>query len=80
MVTFVAPDGPAAEYGLQRGDVILQGGETPVRTMAEFFQTVWKQGKAGVTVPLTIGRQDGIARVDVVSADRYAYMKIGSTF
>lgn len=80
VVTFVAPDGPSAEAGLQPGDVVLEVDGETVRTMAEFFKAVWGQGKPGVTVPLTVARQNGVRRIGVVSQDRYEYMKLDSSF
>ncbi|WP_417513417.1 S1C family serine protease [Minwuia sp.] len=80
VVTYVAPDGPAAASGVRRGDVVLEVGGQRIRTMAEFLETVWSQGLPGVEVPLTLGRQDHVARVKVISADRYAYMKLDKTF
>jgi len=80
VVTFVAPDGPAAEYGVQAGDVILEVAGERVRSMAEFFQAVWKQGKPGTSIPLTLGRNNRIAQISVVSKDRYEYMRLDSSF
>ena len=80
VVTFVAPDGPSAEAGLQPGDVVLEVDGETVRTMAEFFKAVWGQGKPCVTVPLTVARQNGVRRIGVVSQDRYEYMKLDSSF
>lgn len=80
VVTFVAPEGPSAEAGLQPGDVVLEVAGEGVRTMAEFFRAVWSQGKPGVNIPLTIARQEGITRIGVISRDRYEYMKLDSSF
>lgn len=80
VVTFVAPDGPAAEAGLRPGDVVLEVDGKRVSTMADFFRSIWDQGKPGVTVPLTLARNNRITRIDVTSADRYRYMKLDSSF
>lgn len=80
VVTYVPPDTPAAEAGLRRGDVILEVAGEPVRSLPEFYRAVWALGKPGVRVPLTLGRQDHVARIEVTSADRYLYMKAGRTY
>lgn len=80
VVTFVAPEGPAAKAGIQPGDVVLEVAGKRVSTMAEFFRAIWKLGKPGVEVPLTLGRQNRIARIRVPSQDRYKYMKLDSSF
>lgn len=62
--------GPAAEVGLEAGDEIQMVGHTQVRTLAQFYRTIWAQGDAGVDVPLGVMR-DGEARIVVVpSTDR----------
>lgn len=80
VVTFVAPDGPAAGAGVQAGDIVLEVAGERVSTMAEFFRAIWKQGKPGVNVPLTLGRQNGVTRIGVTSQDRYEYMRLDSSF
>lgn len=80
VVTFVAPDGPAAEAGLRPGDVVLEVGGKRVSTMADFFRSIWDQGKPGVKVPLTLARDNQVTRIDVTSADRHRYMKLDSSF
>jgi S1-C subfamily serine protease len=80
VVTFVAPDGPAANSGVRPGDIVLEVDGERVRSMADFFRAVWKQGKPGVDVPLTLGRQNRIAEITVPSQDRYEYMRLDSSF
>lgn len=80
VVTFVAPDGPAAGAGVQAGDIVMEVAGERVSTMAEFFRAIWKQGKPGVNVPLTLGRQNGVTRIGVISQDRYEYMRLDSSF
>jgi S1-C subfamily serine protease len=71
----VAPNGPAAKAGVQEGDLVLGVAGNRAHTLAEFFRMVWKQGPAGVAVPLSLARQGDVLRVIVRSADRNDFLK-----
>jgi C-terminal processing protease CtpA/Prc len=71
----VAPQGPAQAAGLAPGDQIAAIADLPVVQVAHAWRVLWRQGAAGVEVPLTVVR-DGIARrVKVVTADRDALLR-----
>jgi len=57
LVTSVRPDGPAAEAGLQSGDVILSANLTPVDNVDDFSAIVRKQGKERGVVMLQVNRR-----------------------
>lgn len=80
VVTYVAADGPAALAGLRPGDVVLEVDGEPVRSMADLYRKVWKRGKPGVSVPLTLGRDGAISAISITSGDRYRYLKWGTTY
>ena len=69
----VVPNGPAAKYGLQQGDIVLSVGQTEIRTRRELYQETWKK-RPGETISLRILRDDRSFDLDIVGgnrADRY---------
>jgi len=74
VVQDVAPNGPAATAGLAPGDQIAAISDQPVVQVAHAWRVLWRQGAAGVEIPVTVVR-DGLARrVNVVTADREAML------
>jgi S1-C subfamily serine protease len=74
VVQDVAPDGPAASAGLRPGDQIAALADQPVVQVAHTWRVLWRQGAAGVTVPMTIVRDGQARRVQVESVDRDAML------
>ena len=70
VVQDVAPGGPAATAGLKPGDQITAIAEQPVVQVAHAWRVLWRQGAAGVTVPMTVVRDGQARRVPVDSVDR----------
>ena len=75
VVAGLAPDGPAERGGVRQGDLVLGVAGTRARGLAEFFKLVWRQGAAGVEVPLSLARAGDVLRVNVKSADRNDFLK-----
>ncbi len=74
-VTAIADTGPAAESGIDAGDVVVEVAGTQVQTLAELYRSMWRLGPAGTEIPLTVLR-DGRARtITVTSADRENFLK-----
>jgi S1-C subfamily serine protease len=74
-VTATADSGPAAQSGIDAGDVVVEVAGMPVRSLAELYRTMWNLGPAGTEVPLTVVR-DGRARtITVTSGDREDYLR-----
>ena len=71
----LAPGGPAERAGVQLGDMVLGVAGTRAYALAELFRMVWKQGNAGVDVPLSLAREGDVLRVQVKSADRNDFLK-----
>ena len=57
------------------GDLVLGVGADRVHGLAELFRAIWKQGSAGVEVPLTLARAGDVLRIKVKSADRNDFLK-----
>ncbi len=57
VVTSVDPQGPAAESGLRRGDVILEVNRRPVRNVRQYEKAL-KAGSKGTSVLLLVRRGD----------------------
>lgn len=75
VVMSVAEGGPAAEAGLQRGDVISDVRDGEVDGLADFYRKVWSSGPAGAEVPMRIVREGREAWLRVKSADRNNFLR-----
>lgn len=75
IVTRVSPEGPADEAAIRVGDVIVGIGGQPIKGQADFYRRLWRQGEAGVEVPLEVLRGNRVERVTVKSMDRDRYLR-----
>jgi S1-C subfamily serine protease len=75
-VNRVAEESPASRAGLMEDDIILQVARTGVSSMAEFYRAVWGLGAAGATIPLTVLRGSKVLPVEVISTDRYQWLRL----
>jgi len=57
------------------GDLVVAVGGARVGSLAEFFRAVWRQGRAGVEVPLGLARDGAPVDVRIRSADRPDFLK-----
>ena len=71
----VASHGPAASAGLKPGDQIAAIADQPVVQVAHAWRVLWRQGAAGVAVPMTVVRDGQARRVVVASVDRDAMLR-----
>lgn len=71
--------GPAEMAGLKENDIILSVNQKKVTGLADFYRKVWALGRAGVQVPLSVLQGDQIKKIDVLSSDRYQYLRIRPT-
>lgn len=76
VINRVAPEGPAAAAGLVADDLIVAVGGETVTGQADFYRKLWALGEAGVDVPLTVLRRDGLAEITVTSGDRYDFLRM----
>lgn len=74
VVMNVSDNGPAAQAGLQRGDVISDVADAKVAGLADFYRKVWESGPAGASVPMRIVRDGREKWVRVASADRNSFL------
>ncbi len=75
VVAGLAERGPAAQAGVQIGDMVIEVAGHPVSGLAGLFRSIWHVGDAGVDVPLTLTRKGDKKRVTVHSADRADFLK-----
>lgn len=75
VVTGVAPGGPAAEAGLQRGDLVVAVAGRAVVDLADLWRQVWALGEAGVRVPLLLVRDGKRLDRTLTSIDRASLMR-----
>ncbi|MCL4747737.1 MAG: S1C family serine protease [Burkholderiaceae bacterium] len=75
LVGGVAAGGPAANAGIEQGDLILDVAGERVTELPEFLRAVWGLGPAGVKVPLKIARGGDVLRVEIQSVDRNDLLK-----
>jgi S1-C subfamily serine protease len=75
VVMSVSNNGPAAQAGLRKGDIIseIQGGE--IDGLADFYRKVWKSGPAGSEIPMRVLRNGREAWLRVKTADRNSFLK-----
>jgi serine protease DegQ len=72
----VRSEGPAAQAGLQPGDVILAVNKEAVKGLADLYRKVWALGSAGVDIPLSVLQGTQIRDITVHSADRYQHYRL----
>jgi len=79
-VSRVSKGGPAAQAGVEAGDLIVGVDGKPVHSLAEYYRTVWAFGAPGVIVPLNILKGVKVEEVRVVSGDRYDYLRLNPSY
>jgi S1-C subfamily serine protease len=75
MVGGVSASGPAEKAGVRQGDLIVDVAGVRVTNLADFLRAVWRLGAAGVRVPLKVGRDGDLLRLDIQSLDRNDLLK-----
>jgi S1-C subfamily serine protease len=75
VIAGLAGKGPAAKARLQTGDIVVAVAGKKVTALADLFKGIWRQGDAGVNIPLTIVRDGKPMDVTVASADRNRFLK-----
>jgi S1-C subfamily serine protease len=75
VVTGTASGGPAAEAGVQRGDLVVAVAGRAVVDLADLWRQVWALGEAGVRVPLVLVRDGKRLDRTLASIDRASLMR-----
>jgi len=75
VVMSVAEGGPAAQAGLQPGDIISDIRDAEVDGLADFYRKVWESGSAGAEVPMRVVRAGRESWLRVKSADRNSFLR-----
>jgi len=70
LVAGLYADAPAANAGLNAGDIVLAVGGQPAQGLAQLFRSVWAQGVAGCAINLTVEREGRTHDIVVHSVDR----------
>ena len=77
----IAEDSPAAEIGLEPGDLVVTANGQGVADLADFYRAIWSTGDAGVDVPITVLRSGaGLQDVAVPSIDRREWLRLNPSF
>ncbi len=71
----LATGGPADRAGLRSGDLIAAVAGQKVLGLADLFRKIWRLGRAGVEIPMTIIRRGAVMQVRITSADRSEFLK-----
>jgi S1-C subfamily serine protease len=80
LVGRVAPGGPAAKAGVQKGDVLIGVDGRPATGLADFYRKVWALGAAGTLIPLDVLQNNEKRRFELKSIDRMDHLRFKSTF
>jgi S1-C subfamily serine protease len=75
VVAGLAPGGPAERAGVRVGDVVLEVAGKKPAGLAELYRLVWRLGPAGVEVPISVARKNGVARLQLRSIDRNTLLR-----
>ncbi|MEX2631520.1 MAG: S1C family serine protease [Tistlia sp.] len=70
---------PAAEAGIEPGEIVQAVKGEPVTGLADFYRKLWALGDAGVEVPLTLRGPDGRRELTVKSVDRVSRLRLDQT-
>lgn len=72
----VAKGGPSEKAGLDVGDIVVSVGDSPIQTQLEFYRSLWSYGTPGARIPITVlTAKSGLRTVEIVSVDRYSWLR-----
>jgi serine protease Do len=74
-VVQVSDGSPAAQAGIEAGDIILSVDGQSVQSLQQFYEMLWARGPAGVQVNLRVLHGPDLREITVKSIDRSDFMK-----
>ena len=75
LITSVSDRGPAAQAGVEPGDVVLAVNGEEVKDLPGLYREIWGSGEAGVPIDLALLRDQKMIEVSVVTVDRALIMQ-----
>ena len=75
-VSAVDDDSPAARSGIQAGDTIVAVEQRKLKSLNDFYKTIWADHEAGDKIHLLMVREDHYANVPVETVDLYNWLKL----
>ena len=76
IVTRVAPESPADQGDVRKGDVIVSVGGQALKGQSDFYRRLWASGDAGVEIALGVLRGDRLEQLNVKSGERMDYLRM----
>jgi S1-C subfamily serine protease len=76
LIERVSSPSPAEAAGLNAGDLILRVNDEPVVDLESLFRTMWRQGDAGVIIPLTVLQGHELREISIQTAARSDYYQM----
>jgi len=73
-VAGIIPEGPSAKSGLESDDMLSAINGQPVENLPTFFRQLWALGDAGITITLSVIRDDQVFDVQIKTADRNDFL------
>lgn len=70
---------PAAEAGVEPGEVVVSVAGERVSGLADFYRKLWALGPAGVEVPLILRGAEGLRELTIGSVDRTSRLRLDQT-
>ena len=71
----VSDDGPAAQAGIEPGDILLAMGGKKLENLPDFYRRLWSSGAPGVEVQLKVMHEGEVRDVRVKSIDRASLIR-----
>ncbi len=78
VVIRIAEKGPAAQAGIEPGDIIAAVEGEAVRGLLGFYRSLWRGREAGDRIALDLLRDDRSLTIEIDSIDRYRWLRLST--